>query len=135
MWLGMDSSHRAKIKEDANGKLYYFHFDETTTKQVKKQYDGYATYKTNTGIVSTYFGSLFVGRCSASKLKQHMFEFLVENGLELKNLINIGMDVLISSSTKMLRRNWLPMVTVGWCMLVPVQYTLPTMVTTSCWIL
>ena len=74
MWLGMDSSHRAKIKEDANGKLYYFHFDETTTKQVKKQYDGYATYKTNTGIVSTYFGSLFVGRCSASKLKQHMFE-------------------------------------------------------------
>ena len=132
---GLEPYYRAKIKEDAKGKLYCFHFDETTTKQIKKQYDGYATYKTNTGIVTTYFGSLFVGRCSASKLKQHMFEFLVENGLELKNLINIGMDVLISSSTKMLRRNWLPMVTVGWCMLVPVQYTSPTMVTTSCWIL
>ena len=89
---GLAPHYTVQLQKDAKDKLYCFHFDETTTSQIKKQYDGYATYKTNTGIVTTYFGSLFVGRCSAVKLKEHMFEFLKKHQLEISNLVSIGMD-------------------------------------------
>ena len=89
---GLAPYYTAQLQKDANNKLYCFHFDETTTSQIKKQYDGYATYKTSTGIVTTYFGSLFVGRCSAVKLKEHMFDFLKKHELEISNLVSIGMD-------------------------------------------
>ena len=89
---GLAPYYTAQLQKDAKNKLYCFHFDETTTSQIKKQYDGYATYKTSTGIVTTYFGSLFVGRCSAVKLKEHMFDFLKKHELEISNLVSIGMD-------------------------------------------
>ena len=75
-----------QLQKDVKNKLYCFHFDETATSQIKKQYDGYATYKTNTGIITAYFGSLFVGRCIAVKLTEHMFEFLQKHQLEIRNL-------------------------------------------------
>ena len=106
-----------------------FHFNETTTSQIKKQYDGYDTYKTNTGNVTTYFGSLFVGRCSAVKLKEHMFEFSTKHQLEISNLVSIctnGPNV----NQKFHRKTEeapLQMIIMGYFQLDPVPYTSLTM--------
>lgn len=50
---------------DMKNQAFTFKFDETTTNQVKKQYDGYIQYfspKFDT-IINHYCGSLFLGKC------------------------------------------------------------------------
>ena len=39
-----------------------------------------------------YCGTLFVGRCPAKALKEHMFEFLSKVNLCPSNLLSMGMD-------------------------------------------
>ena len=82
------------LLEDMKEEQYCFHFDETTTEQVKKQYDAYITYfsKTSKQVVCEYAGSLFVGRCPAEALLEHFFHFIQELKLDLDNLLNLGMD-------------------------------------------
>lgn len=66
-----------EILNDMKDQPFCFMFDETTTKQIKKQYDGYAKYysiKFNR-IVNHYVGSLFLGHCNSEDLKDHFFEF------------------------------------------------------------
>ena len=106
-----------------------FHFNETTTSQIKKQYDGYDTYKTNTGKVTTYFGSLFVGRCSAVKLKEHMFEFSTKHQLEISNLVSIctnGPNVNHKSHRET-EDALLQVIIMGYFQFDPAPYTLLTM--------
>ena len=45
-------------------------------------------------VITVYAGSLFVGRCPSNKLKEHFYDFLKENELNPRNLLNIGMDGL-----------------------------------------
>lgn len=73
---------------------YSFKFDESTTSQVKKQYDGYVSfYSTSLGrIVTSYCGSLFVGHCTADDLVDHFFEFVRDLGLDLNLLLALGID-------------------------------------------
>ena len=80
--------------EDSNKIPYTFLFDETTTSQVKKQYDGYIIYWSNkTGLIEhAYCGSLFVGHCKADDLVDHYKEFVRQYGLDSKYLLHIGMD-------------------------------------------
>ena len=81
------------IKEVAKTP-FSFLFDETTTSQVKKQYDAYLIYwseKTHL-IEHAYIGSLFVGHCDADDLVKHYQEFVRQYGLENDYLLHVGMD-------------------------------------------
>lgn len=83
-----------EILNDMKDQPFCFMFDETTTKQIKKQYDGYVKYysiKFNR-IVNHYVGSLFLGHCNSEDLKDHFFEFARSAHLNVKYLLHIGMD-------------------------------------------
>ena len=58
---------------DIQNQPFTFKFDETTTKQVKKQYDAYINYFSpmDKKIINTYAGSLFLGYCKADDLLDH----------------------------------------------------------------
>ena len=79
---------------DLKDTFFCYKFDETTTSQVKKQYDGYVTYfsEESQQIVTSYCGSLFVGHCNSQSLVDHFYEFLNSMKLSTAWLINIGMD-------------------------------------------
>ena len=59
--------------EELKGMPFSFRFDETTTSQVRKQYDGYITYysKKEKQVTTRYVGLLFVGRCKHEDLLDH----------------------------------------------------------------
>lgn len=80
--------------EEVNHQTFCFKFDESTTSQVKKQYDAYLTYYSSSQkeIVTSYCGSLFVGHCLAEDLIKHFYEFMSRCGLDVKKLLHIGMD-------------------------------------------
>ena len=82
------------ILDDLRGKPYSFRFDETTTSQIKKQYDGYATFFSDhlQQVITTYLGTLFVGKCSAQDILQDL-EVLMEGlQIDLKLMLSLGMD-------------------------------------------
>ena len=66
---------KEKLILDVSNKPLSFKFDETTTSQIKNQYDAYVTYfsYTNQVIVTTFCGSLFAGHCTAEYLLSHFF--------------------------------------------------------------
>ena len=73
---------------------YSFKFDETTTSQVKKQYNRCVSFfsKILHEIVTSYCGFLFVGHCTADDLVDHFYEFLRDLGLDLNLLLVLGID-------------------------------------------
>ena len=79
---------------DFNGTPFVFKFDETTTLQVKKQYDGYIQYwsKETNLVNSVYCGSLFVGHCFPKDLIQHFTSFCEDMKWEPDLMLQIGMD-------------------------------------------
>ena len=85
---------KSLLMSDMAHEQFCFHFDETTTSQVKKQYDGYITYfsKKCHLVTCSYAGSLFVGHCPASALVEHFHHFIEDLNLDLENLMNLGMD-------------------------------------------
>ena len=99
---GIAPYYRSQLMKELDDKLFSYHFDENTTTQVKKQYDGYATFysEAQKKVITSYCGSRFVGRCPATKLKEHFFEFMKKMNLHPRNLLNIGMGgpALIQSS-------------------------------------
>ena len=105
-------------KEDIKATPYTFHFDETTTSQVKKQYDGYVTYFSQKymEVRTTYCGSLFVGKCAADDLVVHFYEFVKKAGLDTGFMIGLGMDgpnVNLLFQNKLLEQ--VNIITVGTC--------------------
>ena len=80
--------------KDVDGRPFVFKFDETTTSQVKKQYDGYVTFfsKTANKVTTIYAGSLFVGHCMAADLVDHFNEFMKELNLSTNYCLGISMD-------------------------------------------
>ena len=80
--------------KDLIGTPFVFKFDETTTLQVKKQYDGYIQYwsKEMNLVNSVYCGSLFVGHCFSKYLLPHFTTFVEDMNLEPDLLMQIGMD-------------------------------------------
>ena len=85
---------RNDLKKEIDDCPFTIHFDESTTEQVKKQYDGYAIFfSTSQQLVTTaYFGTLFVGRCSSEDMITHFHDFFKEKSLNVKYLLNLGMD-------------------------------------------
>ena len=82
------------VNNDISGKPFTFHFDESTNQHVKKQYDVYVTFYSTIekSIVTAYCGALLVGRCSSPDLLNHFYKFFEENYLNVKPLLNVGMD-------------------------------------------
>ena len=82
------------LMTDIDGIPFGFKFDETTTKQVKKQYDAYGTYwsKASDQVETTYLGSLFVGHCKAVDLVDHYLEFKQHWHFDDHLLLQVGMD-------------------------------------------
>ena len=82
------------LEKDMQGRPFVFHFDETTTSQVKKQYDGYVTYFSLTAgkVITQYCGSLFLGHCTAENLVDHFFEFMLKIKLCPTHCLSLGMD-------------------------------------------
>ena len=72
---------------------FTFKFDETTTKQVKKQCDGYVQYfSKHCQIITAYCGSLFIGHCDSSDLVQHFIDFSKKLKWDNSYLLQLGMD-------------------------------------------
>lgn len=82
------------ILTELKDQPFCFHFDETMSGQLKKQYDAYLTYwsaKSNE-IITSYIGSLFVEHCAAADLLQYFQTFVSKLSLDVCLLMNLGMD-------------------------------------------
>ena len=92
--FGLAPYIKQKLKSDCVDKPFVFLFDETTTSQGKKQYDGYIRFFSfiKNQIETHYCGSLFVGHCTAVDLLDHFNHFMGEMGLDLHYLLNLGLD-------------------------------------------
>ena len=81
------------ILDDIKGKPFFFLFDETTTQQVKKQFDAYLQYWSSENQISNiYAGSCFVGHCNSDQLFDHFHYFIKELELNPNLLLHLGMD-------------------------------------------
>ena len=91
---GLAPHVKESLIDDAKETFFCYKFDETTTSQVKKQYDGYITFfsKRYNQTVTSYCGSLFVGHCDHKELVGHFYQFLSSLQLSPAWLLNIGMD-------------------------------------------
>ena len=85
---------REKLMNELIGDPYTFKFDETTTSQVKKQYDAYLQFWNfnQKEVVNAYIGSLFVGHCTADNLVDHFTHFMKELKLDPHLFLSLGMD-------------------------------------------
>lgn len=69
-----------QLIEDLAKTPFTFMFDETTTSQVKKQYDGYVQFysKRYKRLINQYAGSLFLGHCTSEQFKDHFMQFMLK---------------------------------------------------------
>ena len=69
--------------KDFKDQSFSFKFDESTTSQVKKQYDTYVQFwsSLHQQIVNRYCGSAFVGHCGSEELLNHFFSVSKRDGL------------------------------------------------------
>ena len=80
---------------DINNRTpFTFKFDETTTSQIQKQYDGYIQFwsKKRNRVESRYCGSLFVGHCKTEDLIEHFKHSVDKMKWNLGYLLHLGMD-------------------------------------------
>ena len=92
--FGVAPSISEIILNELKDQPFTFSFDETTTSQIKKQYAGYATYFSryfNT-IITSYLGTLYVGKCTAEDLLQNLNILMQKLGLHIGMIICLGMD-------------------------------------------
>lgn len=100
--------------QDLRGKPFSYKFDETTTIQVKKQYDAYVQFESKRfgDIVNWYCGSLFLGHCKAVDLKDHFFEFGRKLTWDIDFLLQIEMDGI---NLNLLFHKLLTIIDIGTC--------------------
>ena len=82
------------IVKDLANSPFTFKFDETTTSQVKKQYDAHAQFwsEKENPVIIVYCGSLFVGHCTAGDLVSHFNDVGIRMKWDPKYLLHIEMD-------------------------------------------
>ena len=92
--FGLAPYLKEKLIYDVNNTPFTFKFDETTNRQVQKQYDGYLQYwsKERNEVANAYCGSLFIRHCTADNLLQHYEEFTHKLNLDSSLLLHLGMD-------------------------------------------
>ena len=91
---GIAKYFKDELTKKMQKKPFTFHFDKSTTSQTKKQCDGYVKFfSLESGeVVIAYCGTLFVGRCSAPDMVNHLKTFVAKQNLDFKLLLNLGMD-------------------------------------------
>ena len=79
---------------DVNNTPCTFKFDESTSSQIKKQYDGYLQYWSAKydDVINCYCRSLFVGHCTHEQLIEHYYEFTKNLKLDSSFLLHLGID-------------------------------------------
>ena len=77
---GIVSYLTQKLIYNVKDKPFTFKFNETTNRNVSKQYDAYLQYwsKSYNQIVDSYCGSLFLGHCTSDNLVEHCKYFAKE---------------------------------------------------------
>ena len=92
--FGVAPFMRSVILNELKGLPFSFRFDETTTSQVKKQYDAYATYNSKHfgRIITVYLGTLFVGKFTSEDLLNHLNDMLNKIQLSFNCILSLGMD-------------------------------------------
>lgn len=92
--FGIAPYFKERLKADLKDTAFTFKFDETTSQQVKKQYDGYTQYWSDEHqcIKVSYNGTLMVDHCPAEKLLEHFLEFIKKTDLDLRLMLHTGMD-------------------------------------------
>lgn len=80
--------------DDFRDTAFTFKFDETTTAQTKKQYDGYVQFFSDKfqRVVNHFCGSLFVGHCTSQQLRNHCYDFGSKLKWKIQYLLHLGMD-------------------------------------------
>ena len=76
---------------EVKNQAFCFKFDESTTEQVKKQYDANFTYYllSQKEILVSYFSSLFLDYCTAEDIIKHFHEFMSRCDLNVRILLDI----------------------------------------------
>src|SRR6266516_1623330 len=106
------------------------HFDETTTRQVKKQLVLHIAYRSQkwNKVTTVYVNSVFLGHADADKLHQVMTKFIDEYNLDISKLMQFSMDVPNVNLTFQRKFNALlvskdidKLVDIGTCSLHPVH--------------
>ncbi|HBK83112.1 MAG TPA: hypothetical protein DDZ41_05870 [Flavobacterium sp.] len=119
-----------EIIDDFADTPFSFMFDETTTVQVKKQFDGYVRFysKKFNKIISPYVGSVFIGHCNAEQIKDHFYELGHKIKWNINYLLHVGMDgpninlLFIKNLTKeLLENNNKFIINISSCALHPVH--------------
>ena len=93
--FGLSPYFKESLKNDFYSKAFCFKFDEMTTNQIKKHYDGFVQYwsKSQNKIAVAYYGSLFFDHCPTDKLVEHFFTFIEKIDLDIKFTLHLGMDI------------------------------------------
>lgn len=81
---------------DCRSGTGYFtiHFDETTTRQVKKQLDMHISYWSEKWrqITTVYIDSVFLGHATADTLEEVIMKFIEDQNLDARKLLQLSMD-------------------------------------------
>jgi len=82
------------LQQNIATKPFSFKLDETTTSQIKKQYDAYLIYytKEKKHTTTAYCGSVFVGHCTADDLLDHFHHFFQKLQLDAEFFLSFGRD-------------------------------------------
>ena len=96
---GIVDIFKEEIVKDMEGVPYTFKFDETTTSQVKKQYNAYISYwsRQYNEVVNVYAGSLFVGHCPARELVHHFYKMTQDHTLDGLHCCTLVETILMST--------------------------------------
>jgi len=88
---GIPAYFKQQLKEDCKNTPFTIKFDETTTSQIKKQFDMYICYwsKKYNLVMNKYVVSKFVGHCPATELLGHCNELMKEMGLVNSFLLHL----------------------------------------------
>ena len=109
---------------------YTLYFDETTTRQVKKQMDIHVAYWSPlfNRVIGLYLDSKFLGHADAVTVKSVIEEFLEEKNLDPHKLLQCSMDgpavnlsFLKKFNESLLSKGILPVIDIGTCSLHPVH--------------
>ena len=70
---------KEQLLQDLRSSRFSFPFDESTTYEIKKQYDGNVRYwrLQHDKVVTAYCGSFFVGHCTNEQIRQHLMFHLI----------------------------------------------------------
>ena len=122
-------THFMNELKDGIGYLTIY-FDETTTRQVKKQMDLHVDYWSPTfkKVVSLYVDSTFLGHAAAETIMKEILAFLQKHNLDAHMLLQCSMDgpavnpsFVKKFSASLHANETLPLIDVGTCTLHPVH--------------